>query len=90
MCLLLLLPAMAAGYNVLEHAWLGYETIDTLWQDLDPAFHEAINAGPTQDPDSIVSYGKTVKFYLIGTMLPDVFTPEAQSMLRSMMYKLNW
>ncbi|HTW90612.1 MAG TPA: FlgD immunoglobulin-like domain containing protein [bacterium] len=72
--LILATSAVACGYSGIEHALIASKTFD-VWRDFDSSFYTCLTA--TYDTGSYAArYQHSVrKFYLIGTMLPDLLDP---------------
>jgi hypothetical protein len=81
--------SLALGYNTIEHAWLGLKSSDQLWANIDPAFHESLNKETVPTSEAWRNQFVLKKFYLIGCMLPDLFTSYEMSASRDLIEALH-
>ena len=80
--------SFALGYNTIEHAWLGLQSSDQLWANIDPAFHESLNKETAPCSEAWRNQFVLKKFYLIGCMLPDMFLSYEMSASRDLINAL--
>jgi hypothetical protein len=76
-----------SALNLEHHMYLGLRTPD-IWQTYDPPFAESLKRPIGPYGSASVAAMMTLKFYLIGLILPDLFIPAQQGIVRAIIKEL--
>lgn len=77
-------PMFLHSHDVLTHMYIGWRTFD-IWKDYDQEFYDSLT---DIDPVWWDNFW-TIKFYLLGLMLPDILHDTVQAGIRDVIYHFH-